>query len=139
MQCGDGYRKDDCMDRLHKITELLDRQKNDIMKLICRLESSQDDHDQGSLILSGNAKNKSFYYRAAPGAPLIYLSRKSDDERIRELAQQEYDEKLLAAAHQQIQALQRVETLLLGKELEHVYANLAPAKQALIKPLFPDL
>ena len=126
------------MDHLQEIKYLLDLQKTDIQKLICKVRTSRNTSEQGSLILSGNANNKSFYYRAAHDAPLQYLSRKGNEDRIRQLAQQEYDEKLLAAAEKQVLALQKASSLLSDRELERVYESLPSAKQALIKPLYPD-
>lgn len=126
------------MDRLHQICESLDEQEQELQALITKLRRDQKTVLPGSLVISGTEDKKRYYYRPAPGQPARYLSCRADDSRVRSLAQQEYDDRLLSAAVQQLASVQKAQHLLTGRELETVYSSMVPARQTLVDPQFPD-
>ena len=90
---------------------------------------------EGTLRVDNRKKGKVFYHRKSPEYPNGIYIRKKHRELAVELAQKDYNEKLLRIVKQELLALEKVRSFLPSDCVEEVYETLSPERQELVTPI----
>ena len=90
---------------------------------------------EGSLRISRNRNKTQYYKRIDPkDCNGIYI-REDDMKTAYELAQKDYDQKVLKSIEKELKAIQKYKEAYPGKTIEEIYDSLHPARQKLIIPI----
>ena len=90
---------------------------------------------EGSLRISRNRNKTQYYKRIDPkDCNGIYI-REDDMKTAYELAQKDYDQKVLKSIEKELKAIQKYKEAYPGKTIEQIYDSLHPARQKLIIPI----
>lgn len=126
------------MDSLCGVRESLEREEGKLKELIRELEERQSRAVPGSLQITGSRGRLNYYWHDRDRKmPKQYLP-KGNEERIRVLAQQDYERNLLRAAERELSAVTRVLRILPAEGVESIYTKLSDARKKLIIPSVPD-
>lgn len=120
---------------MEQIKTILNSRRNQLLKLREEKEKALRDAPEGFLRIGGHGKKLQYYHRTDPKDFTGKYIREQDFPLARELAQKDYNLKIVRSADQEIKAIDKYLALAPAKPVESVYEAMTPRRQRLITPI----
>ena len=124
---------------MEKIRKMLEARKQNLLHIKNEKEKALSNVPQGNLRICNNKGRIQYYYRTNPkDFNGVYL-REQDKELAKQLAQKDYDQKVLTEVEKELTATERYLKATKSLELKQIYETLHQERQKLVTPIWlPD-
>ena len=120
---------------MNEIRTMLDAREKFLLKLKSEKEKRLKKVPEGSLRINQKGNKTEYYHRTEPKNWSGKYIRKENMSLAKQLAQKDYDEKVLRASEKELQAIQKFNQIYPLQNAEQIYENLHPARQKLVTPI----
>lgn len=124
---------------MEKIRKILEARRQNLLHIKNQKEKALSNVPDGNLRICNNKGRIQYYHRTNPkDFNGVYL-REQDKELVRQLAQKDYDKKVLTEVEKELIATERYLKATKSLELKQIYETLHQERQKLITPIWlPD-
>ena len=120
---------------MNQIKNLLEERVNQLQQLKQEKEKALTKVPEGGLRICKHGSRVQFYHRSVPGDFNGVYIKEKDIELAKQLAQKDYDKKVLSSVEQELHALKKYESCCPKKSAEEIYESLHVERQKIITPI----
>ena len=120
---------------MNQIKNLLEERVNQLQQLKQEKEKALTKVPEGGLRICKHGSRVQFYHRSVPGDFNGVYIKEKDIELAKQLAQKDYDKKVLSSVEQELHALRKYESCCPKKSAEEIYESLHVERQKIITPI----
>lgn len=120
---------------MEEMINMLNKRKEELLKIKKEKEKSLENVPPGFLRICSARKTPQYYQRTNPKDKIGTYIPQKDFNLARDLAQKDYDQKIIRSIDEEIQAINKYLSSLPKIKMEEVYGRLHPGRQKLITPI----